>query len=98
MSGRFWRLGLMVVVLCGGAAGTALAGNEASPPGSRVQLLYAPDDTCLVKETPSAGSSRRRSSSGWRDPVISILAAPVTHRLARCQSRIGAVRCLGRSH
>lgn len=93
MGGRSVWLGLIIVVGVALPVGPAQAAGGAAPENA-VRLLYAADEICLVQGKPGGFSGRRRVS-GWRDPVISILAVPASRRLARCQSRVGVVRCLG---
>ena len=95
MNGRGSRLGLMAVVFCL-SVGPAWAtdGAGAAPAAGPVRLVYGGDEICLVDTAAPARTSRRQAVS-WRDPVVRVLAGAAPRRLARCHSRIGAIRCLG---
>ncbi|MFD2232427.1 hypothetical protein [Phaeospirillum tilakii] len=97
MNGRGSRLGLVVAVVCL-SAGPAWATDGAAaapvPAAGAVRLVYGGDEICLVDSAPPARASRRPAVS-WRDPVVRVLAGAAPRRLARCSSRVGAIRCLG---
>ncbi|MEO0036360.1 MAG: hypothetical protein RLZZ501_2383 [Pseudomonadota bacterium] len=75
--------------------GAAPAPNPAPvPEAGAVRLVYGGDEICLVERGAPARASRRQTVS-WRDPVVRVLAGGAPRRLARCHSRVGAIRCLG---